>query len=116
MRGWDDPELTVTDLLRFLSNRNYKLTGDHHSIHDHSSIKFMREVVGADSWVLDILRQGVKLDWAASPPENYSEQNNRSALKDMEFLTEKILEWEKAGFVSQTSVKPAFVNWSSNLI
>ena len=70
----------------------------------------MREVIGAELWVLDILRFGVKLDFAAPQPEIYTEPNNKSAQRDMEFLTEKVSEWEKAGFVSQTLAKPAFVN------
>ncbi len=81
-----------------------------YSIHDPLSVKFMREVIGAESWVLDILRYGVKLDFAALPPESYTEPNNKSAQRNMEFLTEKVTEWEKAGFVSLTLAKPAFVN------
>ena len=70
----------------------------------------MQDVIGAETWVLDILRYGVKLDFAVTPPKNYTEPNNKSAVRDMDFLMEKVTEWEKSGFVSQTLVKPAFVN------
>lgn len=58
----------------------------------------MQEVIGAESWVLDILRFGVKLDFAAPPPESYTEPNNKSAQRDIEFLMEKVSEWENPKF------------------
>ena len=70
----------------------------------------MRDIIGAEQWVLNMLISGIKLDFSSEPPSNYIEPNNKSAVKDMDFLREKILEWEKAGFVSRLARKPDIVN------
>lgn len=108
--GWENPELAVTKLMDFLSKNNYRLSEGIHSIHDPSSIKFMQNIIGAEQWVLNILSHGVKLDFLSTPPREYAEPNNKSAKKEMDFLREKVKEWNDAGFVSQTPVKPDILN------
>jgi hypothetical protein len=47
----------------------------------------MSQVVGAGSWVLNLLQHGLSFDWAAGPPPPpppYMEPNNRSALDNLD--------------------------------
>ena len=68
-----------------------------YSIHSPESIKYYREVLGADNWVMEMLLHGFKISFKQIPGP-YEDVNNRCALKHSKFLWGKILEWESAGF------------------
>jgi len=59
------------------------------SIHDHDSIRFMREVIKAGKWQLNVLENGLSLS-LKDIPRKYREKNNVSALKNMSVLKEKV--------------------------
>jgi hypothetical protein len=71
------------------------------SIHEESSIRFMREVIGMSKWHEEVLSNGLSLD-LKDILRRYREKNNVSALKNMEVLKEKVKEWEDDGYVFQT--------------
>jgi hypothetical protein len=74
----------------------------HKSIHDKDSIRFMREVIGAGKWQMEVLSNGLSLD-LKEVPRKYKEQNNMSAVKNMPVLKEKVKEWEEEGYVERLS-------------
>ena len=78
----------------------------HKSIHSEDSIRFMREVIGAGKWQMDVLANGLSLD-LKEVPRKYKEQNNMSAVKNMPVLKEKVKEWEEEGYVERLS-EPAW--------
>jgi hypothetical protein len=59
----------------------------------------MSEVIGAGSWVLDLLREGLSFDWRMNPPSHYREKNNKSGLDNLASLRETVATWEKGGYV-----------------
>ncbi len=75
-------------------------------IHSVDAIRFMSSVVGASSSVRNILRDGLRLDFRVMPGP-YSEQNNRSAVSDLNFVRNKVATWLAAGYVERLS-EPAF--------
>ena len=64
------------------------------SIHSVKSIKFYEEVLKADEWTLNVLKNKLLLPLPEFVPE-YMEPNNQSALHEMPFLWSKFVEWEK---------------------
>ena len=79
------------------------------SIHSPKSIKFYEDVLKADQWVLNVLRNKLLLPLPEFVPE-YWEPNNQSALKEMPFLWSKFIEWENQGFVLRVKERPHCVN------
>ena len=108
--GWENPELTFKDLVQVLESNNFILTDKKHDIHSVDSIKFMSDIIGAEGWVLDILKSGVKIDFNQRLPTTYQEPNNQSAVKEMEFLRSKVQSWIDDGFVQLIDTKPLYVN------
>ena len=47
------------------------------------SIQFMNKVIEAEPWVLQVLKEGVRLEFFQAPPVEYAEDNNKSALVEM---------------------------------
>ena len=60
----------------------------------------MEQQLKGSPWHQRLLEQGFMPDFAALPTE-YSEKNNRSALQNINFVREKVKEWEKGGFVER---------------
>jgi len=76
------------------------------SIHDKDSIRFMKEVIGAGKWQLEVLENGLSLD-LKEIPRKYREKNNVSAVNNMSVLKDKVAEWEKEGYVERLT-EPAW--------
>ena len=108
--GWDSPEKTFSSLVRSLEDLGFVLNSEKKDIYDVKSIGVMKEVVGAEGWVINILKSGVQLDFNQMLPSNYSERNNLSAVKEMSFLRDKVDSWISEGFVQRVSLKPQYVN------
>ena len=79
------------------------------SIHSDQSIKFYKEELKADTWVMDILKSKYRIPFTKYP-SRYYEPNNLSALKNMDFLWTKMCEWENKGFCYRVSQKPYCCN------
>ena len=79
------------------------------SIHSPTSLKYYKEVLGADKYVMTILEQGLKFPFRDLPVK-YEEQNNRSARDNDRLLWDKITEWEAAQYIERVTVKPTCVN------
>ena len=60
------------------------------SIHSVDSIRFMRQVVGANGQILRILTCGLQPDISVQQ-FNYREDNNISVNQDLDFVQEKVL-------------------------
>lgn len=80
--------------------------GPEPSIHSKGAIKFQKEILKANEWVLETLENGLSLGEGARFPEKYWEKNNKSALENMERLREKFLIYEKEGKVERLKEKP----------
>ena len=74
------------------------------SIHSPDAIKFMERIT-TDSFVLDTLKEGLKLDFVDQPGPYY-EANNRSCLDNLEIAQQKVASWVAAGFVKEVSSRP----------
>lgn len=85
-------------------------TGQSGSIHDEQAVKFVKKYFYPDQWVLDTLTQGLRLPFKGNAPTSYYEPNNASALKHMDYIREKVYEWEKLGRIKKLSNKPNIVN------
>ena len=75
--GWKDPGSSYSSLVTHLDQNNYSLPTGKGSIHANSSIEFVTRVIKAEPWVLQVLREGVKLDLVEEPPVDYVENNNK---------------------------------------
>jgi hypothetical protein len=69
-------------------------------IHSDESLFFMQTVVGAGAAVLETLKEGLMLDLVRQP-SHYWEQNNKSALRHLQVVREKVAEWERGSFVEK---------------
>jgi hypothetical protein len=69
------------------------------SIHDPESIRFMRDVIKAGKWQMNVLEIGLSLDLKEIPCK-YAE-GNIMAVKNMRVLREKVEEWQKGGYVEK---------------
>ena len=72
------------------------------------NIEFWRNI-GANPEIVNILQEGYKIPFFESPPELFS-KNNVSALQNMNFVEEAVLELEKSNRVVQTPFKPWVVS------
>ena len=97
------------DLLSWQEFRAWEGFQQQVSIHSPKSIKFYEDVLKADQWVLNVLRNKLLLPHPEFVPE-YWEPNNQSALKEMPFLWSKFIEWENQGFVLRVKERPHCVN------
>ena len=86
------------------------LTEKERSIHDDSLLDFMTQIVQADEYALKVMREGLGTEFVIPPPSNFELQNNKSAIENMEFVREKVAEWERDGFVTKLSSRPPRLN------
>ena len=91
-----DFELLGSDVPQF--------TGEQ-SIHDEESIKYYKEELKAEKWVLDTLTEYHHIPFSSLPPEYY-EINNKSAEEEKQVLWDTILLWEKNKHVTRVSERP----------
>ena len=59
---------------------------------------------------MELLRDGLKLDFVKNPPSSYEEENNKSAREHMTDLRETVKKWQNEGAVIELENKPLFVN------
>ena len=78
------------------------------SPHSSESVRFLSDIVGMTGKWLNVLRDGLRLDFTQTPG-SYSEHNNRSALENLPFVQRKVKEWLDAGYVDQLP-QPAWCN------
>ena len=64
----------------------------------------MTETVRAGAWHMRLLEHGFTPDFKAIPPA-YTEPNNRSAMKNLRFVREKVAAWEADGHVEKLAQK-----------
>ena len=67
------------------------------SIHSQESIEFMKNL-GPDEYVLQIMQEGLKLDFDEIPPP-YWEPNNASCLNNLSTAQSKVNKWLEQGIV-----------------
>ena len=79
------------------------------SIHSSESLKFYNEIGCKDKYVTAILQNGLRLPFIEQVPP-YEEENNKSALENIDFLREKVSQWEKEGYVKRVLKKPYCTN------
>ena len=70
------------------------------------SIRFMRQVVGANDQILRILTCGLQPDISVQQ-FTYREDNNISVNQDLDFVQEKVKEWVADGAVSKLTALSA---------
>jgi hypothetical protein len=80
------------------------------SIHDQESIRFMRQIIGAGDWVLNLLQKGLVFDWQSSLPTSYTEPNNKSATSNMESLLSTVADWREGSFICLQDTPPYCCN------
>ncbi len=81
-----------------LWDKGYSLEAGKRDIHVESSRRFMTEELGAGDWHKQILQEGFYPDFV-SMPQQYREDNNRSAQRNMDTVRNKIAEWQQQGAV-----------------
>ena len=87
---------------------NDKLSGKK-SIHSADSIKYYKDELKADDWVLSVLENKYRIPFISTPGPYY-EPNNKSAVNNKKFLWEKMLEWETGDFVMRQEKRPYCCN------
>jgi hypothetical protein len=100
---------TLADITASFAAAGFEIR-DNRSIHDPQSIAFLRDIVGAGDWVINLLSHGLAFDWATGPPTAYVEPNNKSATTNMAELRSTVAAWEAGGFVQRLSAPPLCVN------
>ena len=80
-------------------------------IYDHlkSAKKFWEEDLKADTFVMDIVKNGYKIPFIAFPP-TMEKKNNCSALKHQDFVSEAIKELLDSNLIELVSKKPHIVS------
>ena len=68
----------IVFLLEKLQELEEKGFGPEPSIHSEGAIRFQKEILSANDWVLDILNNGLSLAKGAKLPKEYYEKNNQS--------------------------------------
>ena len=74
------------------------------SIHSKQSRSFMTETVRAGAWHMRLLEHSFTPDFKAIPPA-YTEPNNRSTMKNLSFVREKVAAWVADGHVEKLAQK-----------
>lgn len=80
------------------------------SIQDPGPLAFMTKVIEADRYTTDIMREGLGTEFLIPPPPKFENDNNKSACDNMDFIREKVAEWERDGFVTKLASKPPCIN------
>ena len=70
------------------------------SIHDQQSIRYYKEELKADQWVLETLAKKHHIPFMSRPTQYY-EKNNKSADDEKEVLWAKFVSWEKDKYVTR---------------
>ena len=68
------------------------------SPHSSEAVRFLSDVVGMTGKWLNVLRDGLRLEFTHIPG-SYFEHNNRSALESLPFVQRQVKEWLDAGFI-----------------
>ena len=79
------------------------------SIHSETVREFWRSELKAGGWVMDTLRHGYVISFEQSPPE-YEEPNNKSALRERDFVYQAVSDPKKTKVVEFVSEKPYCVS------
>jgi hypothetical protein len=96
---------TLADITASFAAAGFEIR-PYRSIHDPQSIAFLRDIVGAGDWVINLLSHGLAFDWSTGPPTAYVEPNNKSAMRNMAELRSTVAAWEAGGFVQRLSAPP----------
>ena len=67
------------------------------------------EQIGANKFILNVIREGYKLPFLSSPTESFR-QNNQSAFDSASFVTSSVDELLRSGSVIEVPFRPAVVN------
>ena len=70
----------------------------------------MEKIIGANSFVKDIMRDGLGPDFVIPPPQTFENENNKSARNNINFFCKKVDEWEQEGFITKLTEKPLCIN------
>ena len=98
----------------FVNESNYegrKLTTDKRvpgSICNKEYYDYWKNVIRAPQFVLDTLKEGYKLPLREEPPASFC-PNNRSALKQRDFMLAELTRLEKLGVISRVQEQPHLV-------
>ena len=106
---WEKPEKTYNNIKDYFSFHGFSLQDGKKSIHDPKSVEIMTSIIKADSYVINILKEGLKLEFTQAPTP-YEERNNKSAHKYIDQFRQKVNDWVSSGYVEKTIVKPFTVN------
>ena len=98
-----EQNFAVNDVERAASEHQSKF-----SPHSSESVRFLSEIVGMTGKWLNVLRDGLRLEFTQIPG-SYFEHNNRSALENLPFVQRQVKEWLDAGFVDKLT-QPAWCN------
>ena len=109
-KGWDHPEETFVSIREAFNTDRFTVTKDKHSIHDTRLIFFMEKIIGANSFVKDIMRDGLGPDFVIPPPQTFENKNNKSARNNINFFCKKVDEWAQEGFITKLTEKPLCIN------
>ena len=66
----------------------------------------MKEEIKVGEWQHKILQEGFKPEFLCEPGQ-YEEKNNRTAREHMQWVKEKVKDWEEKGFVTKLN-EPAW--------
>jgi hypothetical protein len=83
--------------------------GEKVSIHSGESLRFMRQVLQGGDWVQKVMQHGLYPAFKQEP-KHYREQNNKSAMQNLQVVREKVEEWLEQGAVIRLA-EPA---WCTN--
>ena len=59
---------------------------------------------------MELMRDGLKINFLKEPPSSYEEENNKSALEHMGDLEVTVRKWQDEGAVIELEHKPLFIN------
>ena len=105
----NENEMETEELLSWQQFKAWEGFDQKVSIHSTMAIQFYEETLGADKWVLNVLKNKLRLPLPTFVP-CYWERNNKSAVKEMDFLWGKMTEWERQGFVLRVKDRPHCIN------
>ena len=105
-----DADSEITDyVFNDKIHKTLEIISGKRSIHSPSSLKYYKEELGANQYVMTILEQGLKFPFRQLP-DNYEEKNNRSVQDNERLVWDKMMEWEEAKYIRRVTVKPKCVN------
>ena len=73
-------------------------------------LKDFKENIKLEEWVLELMKEGLKLDFSKSPPPTYEEDNNKSAINNMPDLRKIVDKWEGENACVEVDSKPDWVS------